>query len=1074
MSPLNIYKASAGSGKTFALTLEYLKLLFRYPGVHRHILAVTFTNKAAGEMKDRILTSLHDLSRYDGEKRKEEMEQLKESTGLDQDALRKKAGSLLDAILNDYSGFSVGTIDKFFQSVIRAFTREIGIQPGYNLELDHSRVLSLAVDMLFQDLLENEELQQWLIRFAEERMEEARSWNYRQEIIQLGMQLFRESFQALFLEQDLGVLEKKNLDLFLAEINQLEQQAKEEMAATGRSALDHMEQARYQVEDFRLKGNSPPSLFRTAAEGGVLNFSKAKLDALDDSARWLNKKAPESMSVLTRELLMPMLGQIYLQQKVLNTLAAIRQNYYTLGILGDIWVHVREYTRENNLFLIADSSRFLKGIIGGNQVPFVYERTGSRYRHIMLDEFQDTSVFQYDNFKPLLDNALAEGNENLVVGDVKQSIYRWRNSDWKILAADLQKDFSHQGCVVHSLGMNYRSKEQLIRFNNTVFQLAPQVLARCIEEELYSSSVHRTEAQLEVDRFRDAYADAVQQIPEHRTGSGGMVHVEFFEEEEGREFREQVLSRIPEWIGEIRQSGVEPGETAILVRSRKEGIAVANTLLEYARSTGKHQEFRLISNESLLLIHNASVTLLVSALRYLAYPGDDLNNALLKYHCFLAGKTQKRDISRIFNSSLPMEEFLPLEVHGRVHQLRQLPLYELTETLIKSFGLDEQVHDLPYIQAFQDLIIDLQRKESVGIQDFLYYWEQQGSRKGLSVSEESNAIRILTIHKAKGLEFKAVIIPFCNWEITTDQRKSTMLWCETGDTPLNRIPVVPVRYSSKMQHTLFSAAYYRERMKGYMDSLNLLYVAFTRARDLLYVGAPGRKEASLKHTGDLLRSVLDLSPEKGPSLPSLESYRTDHLIQIGELPVYPEKDREKDLWQFAAYPVNEGKRSLRVRLRSEAYFLDEEGNYRTEQMYGNLMHMVFSRIASMEDVDPILKAMQGEGLLSENQRIPLRDEIREMISRPSIANWFKSKEGRDIYNERTIMSGNGGLLRPDRVIVEEERVTVVDFKFGKVEKDTYKFQVRNYMHQLEEMGYAMVEGYVWYVVLDKTVKITAE
>jgi len=1071
MSPLNIYKASAGSGKTFALTLEYLKLLFIFPGIHRHILAVTFTNKAAGEMKQRILSTLYELSSYDGKKRMEEMERLREATGMEKASISSRAGELLNIILNDYSGFSVGTIDKFFQSVIRAFTREIGIQPTYNLELDHNRVLSMAVDNLFQDLADQEELQKWLIRFAEERMDEARSWNFRQEIIQLGSQLFRESFQGLFLEQDLGVLEKENLDLYLEEIKGLEKQIRGDMEGLGKSALEQMDRAGLAVEDFRLKGKSPPSLFTAAVGGQDLNFTQTKLAALDEPDKWLNKDSSTGMQVLTDEQLMPLLNQLYQKQKVLNTLTAIRQNYYTLGILGDIWEHVRDYTRERNLFLIADSSRFLRGIIGGNQVPFIYERTGSRFSHIMLDEFQDTSVFQYDNFKPLLDNALASGHENLVVGDVKQSIYRWRNSDWKILATDLQEDFRHQQCHVHTLGKNYRSREEVIHFNNTVFQLAPMVLVRTIENELYSSSVHRVEAEKEVSRFRNAYADAVQQIPDHLSGTGGMVKIELFEEDPQLSFSEQVLSRIPEWINEIRQSGVEPGETAILVRSRKEGIAVANTLLEYARSTGEHQRFRLISNESLLLVHNASVTLLLSALRYLVYPGDDLNNALLKYQCFLTGNIQEKDVSQLFDTSLDLELFLPGHFLDELRLFKQLPLYELTESLIKTFGLDSRSSDLPYLQAFQDLIIDLQRKEAMGINDFLQYWDLHGSKKGISVSEESNAIRILTIHKAKGLEFKAVVIPFCNWEITTDQRKSNILWCETAETPLHRIPVVPVRFSSRMQHTLFSSAYYRERMKGYMDSLNLMYVAFTRARDILFLGAPHGEEKSLKNTGDLLRTILDLAPEEEPALKSLGTYRSGNIIQIGELPSFQERSEEEDPWKFTAYPVNQGKRSLKVRMRSDEYFVDEEGSSRTEQMFGNMMHMVFSRISNKNDVDSLLMTMQRDGLLTGKQRIPLGAKIREMISRPGVESWFSEGEGRSIFNERNLLCGKGVLLRPDRVIIEDGHAIVVDFKFGQVEKASYKAQVSNYMQQLTDMGYKDVEGFVWYVILDKTVKV---
>ncbi|MCK5694258.1 MAG: UvrD-helicase domain-containing protein, partial [Bacteroidales bacterium] len=388
MPPLNIYKASAGSGKTFALTMEYLKLLYSFPGIHRHILAVTFTNKAAGEMKHRILSRLSALSHYSSLEPMEEMKQLVEATGLDEKSISRQAGELLDIILNDYSGFSVGTIDKFFQSVIRAFTREIGIQPGYNLELDHPRVLSLAVDRMFQDLGNHPELQAWLIRYAEERMEESRSWNFRQEIIQLGMQLFKESFQGLFLKHNISVLKKENLNLFSEDLVQLERQTRRKMSDMGKKALQQMGKLNLSPEDFNLKSNSPATLFVTAVKEEDVNFTDSKLLALELPEKWLKKDSSPAMIALTEEQLIPQLNEVYSLQVILNTIAVVRANFYTLGILADTWEYVREYTRERNLFLIADSSRFLRGIIGGNQVPFVYERTGSRFHHIMLDEFQ--------------------------------------------------------------------------------------------------------------------------------------------------------------------------------------------------------------------------------------------------------------------------------------------------------------------------------------------------------------------------------------------------------------------------------------------------------------------------------------------------------------------------------------------------------------------------------------------------------------------------------------------------------------------------------------------------------------
>ena len=1071
MSPLNIYKASAGSGKTFAITQEYLKLLFQFPGIHRNILAVTFTNKAAGEMKARILNLLFDLSKYDGTRRKEEMRLLGEEVHMEESQIRKRSGELLQVILNDYSGFSVGTIDKFFQSVIRAFTREIGIQPGYNLELDHNRVLSLAVDSLFNDLSDDKALQRWLIRFAEERLEESRSWNFRNEIMQLGMQLFQESFQGLFLESDLEVLAKKNLELYLQDILTLAKDTRREMSVLGEEALEHLNRAGLQVEDFKLKGKSPPSMFRIAFEGSDLNFTAAKIDAIDQAEKWFNKDATQAMIAMTEELLMPLLGRLYQKQNVLNTILLIRQNFYTLGIMGDLWEHVRTYTKERNLFLISDSSRFLRGIIGGNQVPFIYERTGGRYSHIMLDEFQDTSVFQYDNFKPLLDNSLASGHANLVVGDVKQSIYRWRNSDWKILASDLNRDFSHQECFVHTLNYNYRSSEQIIRFNNTIFQLAPYELARIIEKELIGSGATRAEADTEITRFKDAYADAVQQFPEKDSDCGGMVRMEMIPEDDERPFNEQVLNRIPGWIEEIRESGVEPAQSAILVRSRKEGVAVANTLLEYAKSSNHKQSFRLISNESLLLIHNSSVSLLLSALRYMIYPEDELNRALLKYHSFLSGNAEESDLNRLFDSALPIEDFLPETFTGKLSKLKQLPLFELTESLIGLFNLGDRVEDLPYLQAFQDVIVDLQRREPTGIRGFLQHWEQHGSKKGISVSEESNAIRILTIHKAKGLEFKAVIVPFCNWEITTDQRKNNILWCKTTGTSMDRIPIVPVRFSARMQHTLFSKEYFRERMRGYMDSLNLMYVAFTRAKDMLYLGISVNEQEKITHTGGLIRAIMDQVPDQQPSLKPLNSYCSGDIFNIGDTSGCQREPVADEPWKFDTYPVNQGTGSLKVRMRGEAYFVDEEGVYRTGRMYGNMMHMVFSKIGSKSDVGRVLRSFQREGLLPAEESERLEHTILEVISRPLIAEWFSEDKNRVIHSERSLYCKDGKVVRPDRVIEEGDRVIVVDFKFGEQERPAYNEQVRNYMAYLSKLGYKTVEGYVWYVMMDKTVKI---
>ncbi len=1070
MPPLNIYKASAGSGKTFALTMEYLKLLFSRPGIHRHILAVTFTNKAAGEMKHRILDRLHALSQCGEDSELEEMKLLREATGMDSTHISHRAGLLLKEILNDYSGFSVGTIDKFFQSVIRAFTREIGIQPGYNLELDHGRVLSLAVDRMFQELGKREDMQRWLIRFAEERMENTASWNFKNEIILLGKQLFMEAFQSLFENQEIDVLNKENLDLYLADIRSLEQESDRRIKAIGSRALETIKKANLEPEDFSGASRSIPLIFLKAREGEKLSFSDTRLKGMSEPGPWLKKNDGPGMLSLVENEMMPLLNELYKQWVVLNTVEAVRSYFYTLGILADIWNYVREYTRERNLFLIADSSRFLKGIIGGNQVPFVYERTGSRYQHIMLDEFQDTSLFQYENFRPLLDNSLASGKENLVVGDVKQSIYRWRNSDWKILASDLEEDFRHQELQITKLDKNFRSSENIVRFNNSVFQLASALLADEISLELSSSVISREEAQREEHRFRKAYDDVVQDIPAHLEGTGGRVQMHIFEDEESV-FTEDVLDSLPRWVEDLQATGIAPGQIAILVRSSRQGARVAASLLEYSRQSGKDGNFRLISNDSLLLVQNTSVSFLVSLLRYTIQPEHIVNNALLKQlYTLLQDYAQDVEGSRFMHDLSP-EKLFPANFIEQKERLKLLPLYELSENLVDLFKLGQRSEDMPYIQAFQELIMELQRKEAMGVADFLEYWEQNGDKKSVAVSEASNAIRIMTIHKSKGLEFNTVIVPFCDWSLIPDSRHTNILWCRTGGTGLDRIPVVPLKYKKELIHSSFAPDYYRERMKSYMDNLNLLYVACTRARNQLILGLPGSKGREIKKVNDLLSAVLSRQPLKEPCTPPLKSFLNKNYLDYGKSQLPVTSNAIKDPWEFSDYPVNLRNRSLRIRLRNDQYFVDEEGYFRTERSFGNMMHELFSGMKRIEDLSMLLDRYVQSGLVPQDERTALEELIRSKIKQPLVSDWFSGSE--KVINERAILCGDSKVLRPDRVMIGPDKVTVVDFKFGEQQKPAYHHQVRVYMEQLKRMGHQQIDGYLWYVMLDKTIKVEA-
>ncbi len=1026
-------------------------------------------------MKSRILERLHALAILPEGESSGDLEKLQKDIGLTAVQVRTSSEDLLTRILNDYSRFSVGTIDKFFQGVIRAFAREIGLQAGFSLEIDRDRILNEAVDRMFAQITDDKDIQNWLLRFAEMRMDNNKGWNFRKDIQDLGKHLFSERYQELVMEKE-SSMSREQLTHFIKELDQIEKNKEKKIIAIAKSAIELTNSNGYALEKFHRARSGVAMFFDTVANGGKYFLTGPKVNAITDNSKWISKKDEGSPKAAFAEtVLQPLLGEIYEHTKTILSVLSIRPYVFTLGILNDLSEKILEITSEKNMFMLNDSSRFLKGLIGNNPTPFVYEKIGSVYNHIMLDEFQDTSVFQWENFRPLIDHTLSQDMENLVVGDVKQSIYRWRNSDWKILADDVVHAFAGQEIIPESMNENWRSKENVVHFNNSLFDAASNIVRQKVAVELDFPAIDTELRDKWNILLKTAYSDVNQKVPEPFKGSAGYVRGLIHPADDGV-FTEEMEKILPRWIMELQDKGYKAGDIAILVRFNGQGADVAQALMEFDREFNEEKKycFDFVSNESLFLHRNIAIRFIVSMLAYIDKPNDRLKALELKYDYLLLRRMLHGDLHASFDPNMSPEELLPAAFMDRISTNRRLPLFELVELIIRDLQLDKQKADLPYIQEFQGIVLEIQRDDPGSIHDFLEYWEEFGSRKTLHVSDGQDAIRITTIHKAKGLQFKAVIVPFCNWDLTINPKRDTILWCDTAGTPFESVPMVPVKYKLALKETFFAEEFLEEMVMGYVDNLNLLYVALTRAEEALYLGIPGldpENPGKMGHIGHLLASSMQTVPSPVPEGQiDLTGIQCEDGFELGEISHAGEEEKEKDeSWALDEYPVYIRNESLRLRLKSNDYFLNEDDAIDDHVEFGNLMHEIFSQIAYASDVENAVELYRRNGIIKSVQAGKLQKMINEKISQTEVCDWFRKEL--TVINERSIISPGGGSYRPDRVMVNGDRTIVVDYKFGDKQETKYLKQVHKYMNLLEEMGYKNVEGYVWYVMLDDIIKV---
>lgn len=864
VKPLTVYKASAGSGKTFTLATEYIRLVVLNPSCFRSILAVTFTNKATEEMKKRILSQLYGIWKGLPDSMVYQKIICKR-TGLSEEVVCQRAGMALHNLIYNYSDFRVMTIDTFFQGILRNLARELDLTANLRIGLNDTEVEELAVDQMIDDLKATDIILQWLMSYILDNISDDRSWNVIGQIKQFGRTIFNDKYKAVSTEIQQKMAEPGFFERYTTQLKEVRRQALERMKEIAETFFDTLDAEQLTVEDFAYGRTGVCNFFLKLREGHFDEsiVGKRVTDALGDPSKWYKKTHPyrETIHNLVDSTLSDILHyaieerprQWCLYQSADLTLRHLNQ----LRLLGSIEQKVRQLNEEANRFLLSDTQHLLHTLIDDSDSPFIFEKIGTQLEQVMIDEFQDTSTVQWQNFKILLAEAMShQQSGNLIVGDVKQSIYRWRSGDWRLLN-DIEAQFPHphEQLDIQTLDTNYRSDRRIIAFNNAFFHQAA---------ELEYLSLDKFP---EAEQLRKAYADVEQQIPTDRPDEG-FVSISLLPQED---YLEQTLQQLTEGVKTLCQQGIQPSQIAILLRTNAYIPLIAQ------RFTEVFPKVNIVSDEAFRLDASSAVCLLIQAMRLLTRPNDRLTRvcvATLYQRQVLGNDIPDEQLLLCTNS---FDDLLPDDYIQSFMELRTMPLYELTERLFVIFGLERLESQSAYICAFFDRLTDYLSEHPAPIAAFLREWDETLCCKTIQ-SDVVSGIRLISIHKSKGLEFDHVFIPFCDWQL---EKQGNILWCQPHESPFGDLPLAPIDYSAKqLLGTIYEPAYYHEHLQAVVDNLNLLYVAFTRASRSLHVF--GKRNARNTRS-TLIEQTLPLIAESlsGASINGLDDETSSLTLTYG-------------------------------------------------------------------------------------------------------------------------------------------------------------------------------------------------
>lgn len=1078
MSKLIVYSASAGSGKTYRLALEYIKQLLENPQNYKHILAVTFTNKATNEMKGRILKELSLLAMG---KQTSIYQEILNETNISEKSIPAKANEALKLILHNYSQFSISTIDSFVQRVIQALLWEIDEQGSINIELDTAPVIEQAADNLLDSAAHDIELMEWISGMAYSLLDDGKNWDIRSELLKLGNQLYSEKFRLMSKAEIENLTKRENINAFREKLTAFSSSFINRLRNHAESALKQLHEQELSIDDFSNKEKGVMGFFIRCAElkanaSELPNIGVRVSAALESPTgeEWVTKTVANNQLLfnpiqhaVTQYLHPTLLRMIQLIQQegpTFNSAQLVLRNLGNLALIADLWNKIKELSQQEGFMLLSDSGHLLREFIHDSDAPFVYEKVGTRYDVFMIDEFQDTSEVQWHNFKPLINNSLSQGHFSMIVGDVKQSIYRWRNGNWSILANEVDNDFRHQGVHRIPLTNNWRSLPQVVEFNNQFFKHAKEISAAHIysifEESMGEMAM---EYQKQIER---AYADIEQTSKVGGPNDPGFVELNILNTTENPEIDAIIAADLVAKIQGLRK--LYPlNEIGILVRKKSEGQRIANMLLEHNRNEPRSENhIPFVSQDGLLLKSSNVVGLIISALALINDRQNRIEKRVFAKQLAALSQNEEAHWHTIFG-----EDFVANEVEW-LSTLSIRPLQEIFEAIVDRFNLKNFKGELAYLAELHEHIVTFSSRGSGNINRFLDWWNDKKQNLALSVPSTPNALSIITIHKSKGLEYPIVFVPFAQWDFR-ERGKTPTLWVSSSEPPLDMLSKYPIPSTKNALNSLFAPFASEETMKELVDSLNLLYVAFTRAQRELYVYLPKEKEEKsnepkLSAITQIIHRVIGMMDLD--TNPSREDERITRYSKgkQGIAPPAVESEKFEKSWIIGDYPVGQSHSSINLQMESDSFFSSEAAPSLQPLIHGKVMHQIFSLIKTADQVEQAVQQAKVEGLISQTQQQEITEFIKSRIQQSPYTEWFSGNW--TVKNEQSILTPQGHTYRPDRVMVQGDETVIVDFKFG-AEAPQYAKQVGRYKTLLSQMGHQNIQAFLWYVDANRLVEV---